>query len=94
MFLNFISLFVEVIVIVAPPLSVAYPFILDVAGYPDQIINLFVVLVRVLPLLLPPGLSRSNRVYSISAGRSLVYPDRSKALLFNCSRCWFLTDLK
>ena len=41
----------EVIVIVAPPLSVAYPFILDVAGYPDQIINLFVVLVRVLPLL-------------------------------------------
>ena len=51
MFLNFISLFVEVIVIVAPPLSVAYPFILDVAGYPRQIINLFVILVRVLPLL-------------------------------------------
>ncbi|KAH9991880.1 hypothetical protein BJV77DRAFT_472321 [Russula vinacea] len=52
-----VHLITTVIVIVAPPLSVAYPFILDVAGYPDQIINL---------------------VYSISAGRSLVCPDRSK----------------
>ena len=50
--LNVISRFVEVIVIVAPPLAVAYPFILDVSGYPQQIINLFVVLVRVfLPCL-------------------------------------------
>jgi len=38
---------VEVIVILAPPLQVAYPFILDVAGYPSQIINLLVILVRV-----------------------------------------------
>ena len=33
------------IVIIAPPPSVAYPFILDVEGYPGQIINLFIVLV-------------------------------------------------
>ena len=49
--LKFISFFIEVIVIIAPPLSVAYPFILDIAGYPSQIINLSVILVRVFPLL-------------------------------------------
>ncbi|KAI6039607.1 amino acid transporter [Pisolithus marmoratus] len=32
-----------VIVILAPPMSVAYPFILDVEGYPMQIINFFIV---------------------------------------------------
>ena len=30
--------------IIAPPPAVAYPFILDVEGYPGQIINLFVVI--------------------------------------------------
>ncbi|SRR6266446_3256186 len=49
----FFSYFIEVIVIIAPPLSVAYPFILDVAGYPAQIIDLLVILVRVLPKLSP-----------------------------------------
>jgi len=39
-----VHLITTVIVIVAPPLAVAYPFILDVSGYPQQIINLFVVL--------------------------------------------------
>ncbi|KAI0063741.1 high affinity methionine permease [Artomyces pyxidatus] len=34
----------SIIVIIAPPPTVAYPFILDVEGYPQQIINLFVVL--------------------------------------------------
>jgi len=33
-----------VIIIIGPPAAVAYPFILDVEGYPGQIINLFVVL--------------------------------------------------
>ncbi|TFY57928.1 hypothetical protein EVJ58_g6725 [Rhodofomes roseus] len=33
-----------VIVILAPPPNIAYPFILDVEGYPSQIINLFVVI--------------------------------------------------
>ncbi|KAH9960547.1 amino acid permease-domain-containing protein [Lactifluus volemus] len=33
-----------VIVIIAPPVKVAYPFILDVQVYPAQIINLFVIL--------------------------------------------------
>lgn len=33
------------IVIIGPPPSVAYPFILDLEGYPGQIISLFVVLV-------------------------------------------------
>ena len=35
----------QIIVIIAPPPSVAYPFILDVEGYPGQIINFFVVTV-------------------------------------------------
>ncbi|KIM84444.1 hypothetical protein PILCRDRAFT_818003 [Piloderma croceum F 1598] len=39
-----IHLIPSVIVIIAPPPSVAYPFILDVEGYPQQIINLFIVL--------------------------------------------------
>ena len=32
------------IVIIAPPPAVAYPFILDVEGYPQQIINVFIVI--------------------------------------------------
>ena len=47
--LYFLLFLIEVVVIIAPPLSVAYPFILDVAGYPAQIISLFVVLVRLPP---------------------------------------------
>jgi len=31
------------IVIIAPPPSVAYPFILDIEGYPTQIINVFII---------------------------------------------------
>jgi hypothetical protein len=34
-----------VIIIIGPPPSVVYPFILDVEGYPQQIINFFIVLV-------------------------------------------------
>ena len=30
--------------IIAPPPEVAYPFILDVEGYPQQIINFFIVI--------------------------------------------------
>ena len=36
----------KVIVILAPPPNVAYPFILDIEGYPQQVINLLVVCVR------------------------------------------------
>ncbi|KAI9431494.1 amino acid transporter [Lactarius indigo] len=39
-----IHFIVTAIFIIAPPQKVAYPFILDVSGYPFQIINLFVVL--------------------------------------------------
>ncbi|KAI0063742.1 amino acid transporter [Artomyces pyxidatus] len=39
-----VHLIPSVIVIIAPPPAVAYPFILDVEGYPQQIINLFVVI--------------------------------------------------
>ncbi|KAI0365762.1 amino acid transporter [Pilatotrama ljubarskyi] len=39
-----IHLIPSVIVILAPPPSVAYPFILDVEGYPGQIINFFIVI--------------------------------------------------
>lgn len=38
-------MFPQTIVIVVPPPGVAYPFILDVQGYPGTIINLFIVLV-------------------------------------------------
>jgi L-type amino acid transporter 9 len=36
----------QVIIIIAPPPAVVYPFILDVEGYPQQIINFFIVIVR------------------------------------------------
>ncbi|KIP03101.1 hypothetical protein PHLGIDRAFT_26278 [Phlebiopsis gigantea 11061_1 CR5-6] len=39
-----VHLIPSVIVILAPPPSVAYPFILDVEGYPGQIINFFIVI--------------------------------------------------
>ncbi|KAI0246926.1 amino acid transporter [Lactifluus subvellereus] len=39
-----VHLISTVIVIIAPPPQVAYPFILDVSGYPEQIIGLFVIL--------------------------------------------------
>ncbi|KAI0765747.1 amino acid transporter [Irpex lacteus] len=34
----------SIIVIIAPPPNIAYPFILDVEGYPQQIINFFIVI--------------------------------------------------
>lgn len=39
----------QIVVIIAPPPQVAYPFILDVEGYPQQIINVFIVLVGIPP---------------------------------------------
>ncbi|KAI0667184.1 high affinity methionine permease [Trametes maxima] len=39
-----IHLIPSIIVIIAPPPAVAYPFILDVEGYPSQIINFFIVI--------------------------------------------------
>ncbi|KAJ6585396.1 amino acid permease-domain-containing protein [Mycena capillaripes] len=39
-----IHLIPSAIVIIAPPPSVAYPFILDIEGYPQQIINFFIVI--------------------------------------------------
>ncbi|OBZ67918.1 High-affinity methionine permease [Grifola frondosa] len=39
-----IHLIPSIIVIIAPPPAVAYPFILDIEGYPQQIINFFVVI--------------------------------------------------
>ncbi|TFK39203.1 amino acid transporter [Crucibulum laeve] len=39
-----IHLIPSVIVIIAPPPSIVYPFILDVEGYPQQIINFFIIL--------------------------------------------------
>ncbi|KAF5320748.1 hypothetical protein D9619_002215 [Psilocybe cf. subviscida] len=38
-----IHLIPSVIVIIAPPPSIVYPFILDVEGYPAQVINMFIV---------------------------------------------------
>ncbi|EGO04068.1 hypothetical protein SERLA73DRAFT_102414 [Serpula lacrymans var. lacrymans S7.3] len=39
-----IHLIPSVIIILGPPPNVAYPFILDIEGYPQQIINLFIVI--------------------------------------------------
>ncbi|KAG2038279.1 amino acid transporter [Suillus americanus] len=39
-----IHLIISVIVIIVPPPNIAYPFILDVEGYPQQIINFFIVI--------------------------------------------------
>jgi len=39
-----IHLIPSVIIILGPPPSVAYPFILDIEGYPGQIINFFIVI--------------------------------------------------
>ncbi|KAG1834891.1 amino acid transporter [Suillus variegatus] len=39
-----IHLIPSVIIIVAPPPTIVYPFILDVEGYPQQIINFFIVI--------------------------------------------------
>ncbi|KAI0037186.1 amino acid transporter [Vararia minispora EC-137] len=39
-----VHLIPSVIVIIGPPPAVAYPFILDVEGYPGQIINFFIVI--------------------------------------------------
>lgn len=41
-----VHLIPSIIVIIAPPPSVVYPFILDVEGYPQQIINLLIIGVR------------------------------------------------
>ncbi|OAX33011.1 amino acid transporter [Rhizopogon vinicolor AM-OR11-026] len=39
-----IHLIPSVIVIIGPPPAIAYPFILDVEGYPQQIVNFFIVI--------------------------------------------------
>ncbi|KAJ7274122.1 amino acid transporter [Mycena rebaudengoi] len=39
-----IHLIPSVIVIIGPPAKIAYPFILDIEGYPQQIMNFFVVI--------------------------------------------------
>lgn len=38
-----IHLIPSIIIIIAPPPAIVYPFILDVEGYPQQIFNLFIV---------------------------------------------------
>ncbi|KAF8469286.1 amino acid transporter [Russula ochroleuca] len=58
-----VHLIATVIVIVAPPLSIAYPFILDVAGYPVQIINFFVILGLFYLRWKKPRLPRPFRVW-------------------------------
>jgi uncharacterized protein YhhL (DUF1145 family) len=57
--------FVQVIVVVAPPLNVAYPFILDLSSYPIQIIDLFVILVRDIQLVLSSATSHRLRKGSV-----------------------------
>jgi L-type amino acid transporter 9 len=52
----------QVIVIIGPPPAVAYPFILDIEGYPQQIINFFIVIVRLSTLMqVIPHISRCTQ---------------------------------
>ncbi|KAF8437548.1 amino acid transporter [Boletus edulis BED1] len=39
-----VHLIPSIIVILGPPMNVAYPFILDIQGYPAQIINFFIII--------------------------------------------------
>ncbi|KAI0047897.1 amino acid transporter [Auriscalpium vulgare] len=52
-----------VIVIIAPPPKVAYPFILDVEGYPQQIINFFIVIGLFYLRWAKPGIKRPFKVW-------------------------------
>ncbi|KAI6027038.1 amino acid transporter [Pisolithus marmoratus] len=63
-----IHLIPSVVVILVPPMSVAYPFILDIGGYPMQIISFFIVIVHS-----PSALFRSivGRGSQNAAGSSL-----------------------
>ncbi|KAG9318051.1 amino acid transporter [Chiua virens] len=54
---------VSVIVILAPPMNIAYPFILDVEGYPAQIIYLFVVMGLFWMRWKRPGVHRPFKVW-------------------------------
>ncbi|KAH9980758.1 high affinity methionine permease [Russula compacta] len=58
-----VHLIPSAIVIIAPPPQVAYPFILDVEGYPAQIINLFVILGLFYLRWRKPHLPRPFRVW-------------------------------
>jgi len=75
---------VKIIVIIAPPLKIAYPFVLDVAGYPAQIISLFIILVQ-RPLLGPFILVSLtlNRVCSTSGGVNPICIGRLKVRISN-----------
>ncbi|KAI0246927.1 amino acid transporter [Lactifluus subvellereus] len=52
-----------VIIIIAPPPQIAYPFILDVSGYPTQIINLFVIVGLFYLRWTKPNLRRPFKVW-------------------------------
>ena len=70
----------EVIIIIAPPQKVVYPFILDLFGYPTQIVYLFVVLVSLVLFLLldSPSIDLKNRNFSIYTGKGPMRHARSK----------------
>lgn len=62
------TLVCQVIVIIAPPPKIAYPFILDIEGYPQQIINLFVVIVSCSTLRRFSSASALTLVHRVSSG--------------------------
>lgn len=73
-----VHLIPSVIVILGPPMSVAYPFILDVEGYPMQIINFFIVIGLFYLRWKKPDLDRPFK----DAMNSMV---ASCGVLFRCS---------
>ncbi len=71
----------KVIVILAPPPDVAYPFILDVEGYPQQIINFLIVIVRLLytlAIIIDFDMMYYYRAYSGFDGANPTYTDLSR----------------
>jgi hypothetical protein len=84
----------KVIVIIAPPVKVAYPFILDVQVYPAQIINLFVILVSIRfdRSLFCHFSCHVDRACFISGGGSLTCVGHSKASCSIVRACHFVTD--
>ena len=87
----------KVFIFLGPPPSVAYPCILDVVGYPQQVINFFIVCVSFFFDGIDLKKSRSSfldRIFSSSSGRSQISVGLLKVcLLAGCLVSQILTTV-